>query len=202
VVATAAILALVLLSLPGAAHAGGAKCNLIPTGKLKSTVGQSNSYLQRHSTDSGSAKFEVCDWGLWTGYTPKSRAEILQKGKSGNGAQVGYETWEPGAGQGGEEWVAKGYEEEIEGILRAHFRALGALPGIYKSLSPKADGEKAAGATIKATGKAKGLEVAVGCWWNDDTAKIVCLLDEEQAGKPLVAHLNALAAQAVPAFMG
>ena len=51
-------------------------------------------------------------------------------------------------------------------------------------------------------GLGKGLVAAAGCWWDDKSSSAVCLLDEEAASKPVVKHLNQLAAIAVPKMLG
>ena len=55
---------------------------------------------------------------------------------------------------------------------------------------------------VQVQGLAKGLVAAAGCWWNDNALSAVCILDEEAIGKPVVKHLNQLAAIAAPKILG
>jgi hypothetical protein len=40
------------------------------------------------------------------------------------------------------------------------------------------------------------------CGWEDKTSSAICIFDEEAAFRPVVKHLNQLAAVAVPKFLG
>jgi hypothetical protein len=195
-----ALLAAVLAIHPAGAAAEKANCNLLSPGAMKSVVGLAKVANQRAVSDSTAGIHTDCDFVLWSGSTPTSPAGVLAKGKSGKGAQIGYSTWTPG-GEHTEAWVPKGFEEKLNEFSRARFAAVTNLPGKVKALSPKSEGHPGGGATIKLSGVGKGLETAVGCWWNVNTTTIICLFDEEATGKPVVAHLNALAAKAVPGFL-
>jgi hypothetical protein len=66
-----------------------------------------------------------------------------------------------------------------------------------KELSPPQFNWDAIGMVTRPQRSAKGLVAAVGCWWDDSALTAVCLFVEEAVGKPVVKHLNQLAAVAV-----
>jgi hypothetical protein len=211
-----AITALVLVGASGARadnELPGA-CEVTSLSRVQSTVGLDHSVLLRDSSDlEGTTGLEpgelphavhtTCDVGLWTGSKPKSRGAVLAKAKRGQGAQVGIETWGPNdESPDVEDWIKKEYDETTNGFLKTRFLLVYKIPGKAKPLNTAGEGYSGSGVVIKASGPAKGLEAAVGCWWDHTTKRDICLLDEEAEGKPVVDHLNALAKAMVPSFLG
>jgi hypothetical protein len=144
-----------------------------------------------------------CDLGLWSGAKPKNLAAVFEKARAGQGAQVGVETWSPNdASLNAEDWIKTGWQEETDNFIKARWALVFNSGGKNRPLHPKGEGYIGAGATMKVTGKGKGLEAAIGCWWDHPSYRIVCIFDEEDEGKPIVDHLNTLAENIVPKSLG
>jgi hypothetical protein len=193
--------------LPGA-------CEVTSLSRLQSTVHLEHSALLKNTNDlEGTAGLEpselphgihtVCDVGLWSGAKPKSLGAVIAKAKSGQGAQIGIETWAPNdESPDVEDWNKKEYDEVTSEFLKSRFPLVYKIPGKAEPLNPAGEGYSGAGVLIKASGKAKGVVAAIGCWWDASTHRDLCILDEEAEGKPVVDHLNTLAKTIVPGFLG
>lgn len=71
----------------------------------------------------------ICDVGLWSGSKPKSRGAVIQKAKSGQGAQVGVETWAPNEGSPNvEDWIKEGYEKTTSEFPKTRFALVYKIP--------------------------------------------------------------------------
>ena len=103
----------------------------------------------------------------------------------------------PGLGQEGLRADARAYEllADVPGALLVARAAAHAL-------RPPHLGHSAAGFITAAPGLAKGLSVAIGCWWEDKTYKAICLFDEEATSRPVAAHMLQFAKTAVPHVLG
>jgi hypothetical protein len=184
-------------------------CTLIPAPKLLATVGLAQLQVTRNydgTVPVSEAVETECDVVAWSGPTPTSLAAAFRVAKSGHGAQVGVDTWAPHEGSPNvQRWLDRDYDKLTGGFLIESVT----FPGLFlkagasaKSFQPPRLGHDAAGLTGAVPGKrAKGLVVAIGCWWEDKSSSAICLFDEEAAGKPVVAHLNKLAQIAVPKFL-
>jgi hypothetical protein len=216
------VLVLVVLSLIGlaiaaaGAIAGGepTACETVSRAFVQKTVGLPHSTLLRDANNldgtSGLEPSELphafhseCAIGLWSGAAPKSHAAIFPKARAGQAAQVGVDVWAPNSESPDvAEWEEHEFDKLTEGLIKGRFQVLLQLPGRAKALNPKSEGYSGAGLTIKASGSAHGLEAAAGCWWDVGTHRAICMFTEEAEGKPVVDHLNALAAKIVPNFLG
>jgi hypothetical protein len=199
-----------LLAAPSRGETGSADavaCTLIPASKLLATLGLGQSKVMRNYDKTSPASEAVdteCDVVAWSGPIPTSLAAAFQLAKSGRGAQVGVETWAPHEGSPDvHRWIDRDYESLTGRFLIESVT----FPGLIlkagsKSFQPPRLGHDAAGFTGTIPGgPAKGLVVAIGCWWEDKSSSAICLFDEEAAGKPVVAHLNTLAKVAVAKFL-
>jgi hypothetical protein len=208
--AVAVLAAAALAAMPSAAASRAAvACTLIPTTQLQSTVGlsQSTVLVQNNTTARIASSINtLCDWGVWSGPTPAGTQAIFAAARSGHAAQIGLETWAPHKrSPSARDWLTTGYPKLTHDFVKEAI----AFPGIFsanglpaKTLRLPHLGHKATGFQAAASGVAKGLVVAVGCWWEDKRHSAVCLLDEEAASRPAAAHLVALAKIAVPKFLG
>ena len=182
-------------------------CTLLPAGQIQATLGLSQSTVLRNFDPTGPASSVVdteCGVGVWSGAPPTSTAGMFALARSGNAAQVGIETWAPHTGHQ-RDWVARGFAK-LTGEL-GHDSV--AFPGLLtssgmpsKKLRVPKLGHTGVGLTFAPSGLAKGLTVAVGCWWEHTTYKAVCVFDEEAASKPVTAHMLKLATTAVAKFVG
>lgn len=217
-----AVVAIAALGLIGyaldtsGAIAGGepTACETVSLSFVQKTVGLSHSTLLRDHSNledtSGEEPAELpqaahseCGIGLWSGATPKSRAETFAKARVGQAAQAGVDAWAPnGESPFVNEWENNGFGELTAGFLKGRLQVLLGLPGRAKPLNPAGNGYSGAGLLIKAGGIAHGLEAAAGCWWDVGTHRAICMFTEEAEGKPVVTHLNALAKKIVPNFLG
>lgn len=213
-VAAAAVTAALLAS---PSHAGpeataspsAVACTLVPTSKLLGTLGLAQAKVMRNydkTTPVSAAVDTECDVVAWSGPVPTSLQAAFGLAKSGRGAQVGVETWAPHDGSPYvKDWLDRGYDKLTGNFLIESVT----FPGLFlkagasvKSFQPARLGHDAVGLTGAVPGKqAKGLVVALGCWWEDKSSSAICLFTEEAAGKPVVAHLNTLAHVAVPKFL-
>jgi hypothetical protein len=188
-------------------------CEAVSLAFLQKTIGLPHSVVMRnHSNLEGTANLEpselpqtihtVCGVGLWSGSKPASRAGILPKARSGQGALIGVDTWAPNdeSPKVGE-WEKTGFDELTSGFLKGRFQVV-QISGQGKSLNPNGYGYSGAGLVVKGTGKAKGLIAAAGCWWAPSAHRAICLVDEEAEGKPVVHDLNAMAQKIVSNFLG
>ena len=210
-VAVAAAAGALLLAAPsrgGTASADAVACTLIPASKLLATLGLGQSKVMRNYDKTAPASEAVdteCDVVAWSGPVPTSLGAAFQLAKSGRAAQVGVETWAPHEGSPDvQRWIDRDYDKLTGRFLieSVTFPGLILKAGPSKSFQPPRLGHDAAGfAGAIPGGPAKGLVVAIGCWWDDKSSSAICLFDEEAAGKPVVAHLNTLAKVAVPKFL-
>jgi hypothetical protein len=211
----AATFLLLAAAVPAAARAGETPtaCETVSLAFLQKTLGLHHSALTRdHSNLEGTAGEEPselphaihteCGVALWSGKKPASRAATFQKARAGRAAQVGVDTWAPNdESPDVGEWEGQEFDELTGEFLKARFQFVH-VSGHAKPLNPQGDGYIGAGLVVKATGLAKGLIAAAGCWWDHSAHRAICLLDEEAEGKPVVDNLNALAKKIVPKFLG
>ena len=190
-------------SRASSAGAEGASCPPVSASQLHAILGLPSSLQSRNTVDdSGDSVRYICSGVAWSGTAPTSFEAALQKGKAGHGAAFGIEAWTPNDGSPYADQWPNDYDEltgrfDIEGV---------AFPGLFtnrgwpsKHVNPSHLGYQATGMVVTVgSGPAKGLVAAMGCWWNDSAYSAVCILDEEAIGKPVVKHLNQLAAIAVP----
>jgi hypothetical protein len=189
-------------------------CELVSVHQVKTTVGLPHAEIVRNHTNTEGAQEDEpnevpgvvdaeCDLGLWRGAQPKGPVAAAKKARAGEAAQVGVETWAPNEGSVNEEdWIKTGWKEKTTELIKARWKLVFEGAGKAKPLNPKGEGYIGAGATVKVTGIGKGLEAAIGCWWDVKTHRIVCIFDEEDEGNPIVKHLNSLADKIVPKFLG
>lgn len=186
------------------AAAAGTSCPPVSATQLHSILGLPNSMQSVNTVDDDAETVRyLCNGVAWSGPAPTSFAAALQRGKSGHGAAFGIESWAPNdSGPDVQRWKDKDYDK-----LTGGFIITGAIvPGLFttklgwptKALNPPHLGNDARGLLVYPQGVTKGLVAAVGCWWDDQSYSAVCILDEEAIGKPVVKHLNQLAAIVVP----
>lgn len=211
----AAFLFLAAASAPGTARAGEGPtaCESVSLAFAQKTLNLEHSALIRdHSNLEGTGNEEPselphaihtqCGIGLWSGKKPGSRAATFEKARNGQAALVGVDTWAPNdESPAVGEWESREFDELTAEFLKSRFHFL-KVSGHAKPLNPEGDGYIGAGLLVKATGIAKGLVAAAGCWWVESAHRAICLLDEEAESKPVVDHLNALAKKIVPNFLG
>jgi hypothetical protein len=200
-VATAAIGAVA----PAGAAPAAASCPPISAAQLRTILGLPQSLQTRNTvSEGGGADHYQCNGVAWSGSKPTSFAASMQKARSGNGAGFGIEAWTPNEGSPDADKWPRRYDE-LTGDLE---QGLVIFPGfvikagwVSKRFTPSRFGNDAMGVVTRPKGVAKGLVAAVGCWWNDNALSAVCLMVEEAVGKPVVKHLNQLAAIAVPKIL-
>lgn len=189
-------------------------CETVSLSFVQKTLGLPHSSLLRDKNNledtSGEDPSELphsfhseCGIGLWSGAPPKSEGAIFEKARAGQAAQVAVDVWAPDSDSPDVNvWEEHEFGKLTEELVKGRFQLIVHFPGKAKSLNPKGEGYIGAGFTIKATGRAHGLEAATACWWAKASSRVVCVLTEEAEGKPVVAHLNALAGKIVPNFLG
>ena len=214
---------LVMAAVPSHAHAPAARsarstaavslaCTLIPSSRLRGTLGLSQSMPERdddnvaESAGSPGHHNTLCELGVWDGPQPTNQEATLQLARSGHGAEVTIQTWAPNKGSPNlNEWLKKGYHE-----LTAEFqKGSVALPAEFSShgfpteqFDPPRFGHNARAVKVSIVeGYAKGMVAAAGCWWDDKSSSAICLAVEESAARPAVKHLEDLATVAVPKFL-
>jgi hypothetical protein len=182
-------------------------CTLLSSSQLQSTLALSQSTVLSSNVPTGAVSEDVdtqCGWGVWSGAPPTSPAATFALARAGHAAQIGIETWAPNKGHQ-RSWVATDFTK-LTGKL-AHESAT--FPGLFASAGmpshtirvPKL-GHAGTGFTTAASGPAKGLTVAIGCWWEKKSYKAICVFDEEAASRPVTADLGTLAKIAVAKFLG
>jgi len=207
--AAAALLAAPSQARPSSSSAAEAfACTLVSPAQVRSILGLAQTNVMRDvNGTSAAAEAQTSECGVvaWSGSTPSSMQTALQTAKSGHGAQVGLETWAPHQGSPDvRRWISKDFAKLTRGFTHdaTTFPVLFAAAGSRsKPFKPSPFGQQAAGFTAALTGQTKGLVTAAGCWWSNKKSSAFCLFDEEAAGKPVVAHLNALARIAVAKFL-
>jgi hypothetical protein len=189
-------------------------CELVSVHKVETIVNQPHAEIVRNTSNlDGSGEDEPsmlpgvahteCDLGLWSGAKPKGPLAAANEARAGQAAQVGLETWSPNdSSPNVEDWLNTGFQENTEELVKARWKLVFGNAGKAKSLNPKGEGYIGVGATVKVTGIGKGLEAAIGCWWDVNSSRIICIFNEEDEGKPIVHHLNQLADDLVPKFLG
>ncbi len=206
---------LLAASVPAAARADetSTACETVSLAFVQKTLGLHHSALTRdHSNLEKTVEEEPselpraihteCGVGLWSGKKPANRAKTFKKARAGTAALVGVDTWAPNdESPNVGEWETKEFDELTSDFLKTRFQWV-QVSGHAKPLNPQGDGYIGAGMVVEATGPAKGLVAAVGCWWQHSAHRAICLLDEEAKGKPVVDNLNALAKKVVPNFLG
>jgi hypothetical protein len=186
------------------ARADGIACTLVPAGTLKTMLTLSNAQAIRNYDPTTAASHAVhteCGLGLWSGAPPTSPTAVAQALRSGHAAQIGIETWAP--------HNATAWHADFPKLI-AEFKKDGAdMPGIFtnagwpsKPFKPSALGHTRVGVTIAMHKTFQGVLTAVACWWETKTESAICLLDEEAASRPVVKHLDKIAAIVVPKFLG
>jgi hypothetical protein len=195
-------------AIGASARAEGVACTLVPSSTLTSTLGLSQAQILRNYDPTVATSPSVitdCLTGMWTGAPPTSHAAVMQAARSGRAAQVSIQTWAPHNGSPrASEWH-RGYASQV-----AEFKKGGtAFPGVFTSAGMPSKpfrvprhGHPAVGLTFAPQGDARGLLVAIACWWSDKKESAICLLDEEKKSRPVVKHLDQIAAVAVPKFLG
>ena len=186
--------------------AAGTSCPPVSAGQLHTILGLPNAMQSRNTVDdSGEAVRYLCNGVAWSGPPPTSFAGAMQIAKAGHGAGFGIESWAPNdSSPDVQRWKDEDYDK-----LTGGFIIKGATwPGLFtthgwptKALNPPHLGNNARGLLVEVQGVGKGLIAAVGCWWDDQSYAAVCILDEEAIGKPVVKHLNQLAAIVVPKIL-
>src|SRR6185312_17431191 len=152
VVTTALALIGCSLAAQGALAGGEATaCETVSLAFVQKTVGLPHSTVLRDHSNledtSGLEPAELpqaahseCGIGLWSGATPKSRAEIFAKARAGQAAQVGVDVWAPNTESPFvNEFESKGFSELTTDFLKGRFQVLLALPGRAKPLNPGGD---------------------------------------------------------------
>ena len=182
-------------------------CPLLTSGQLRSTLGLSQSTVLRDYSPSTASSEDIqaqCDWGVWSGAPPTNTTAMFALARSGHAAQIAVETWAPRKGHD-QGWVRKDYHALTRELMSYSLT----FPGLFSSqglpahaLRPPHLGHSAAGFITAAPGLAKGLSVAIGCWWEDKTYKAICLFDEEATSRPVAAHMLQFAKTAVPHVLG
>ena len=182
-------------------------CTPISPAQARTILALATSLQMRNTLDKvGGPLHSECNAVAWTGPTPTSTEGAFQLARSGHGAQFGIEAWHPNpASPDVGKWKSQDY-----GKMTAGFKTeAAAFPGLFtnagwpsKRIKPSPFGYPTAGFVVQVQGLGKGLVAAAGCWWDDKSYSAVCLLDEEAASKPVVKHLNQLAAIAVPKMLG
>ncbi len=187
-----------------ASRAAGVSCPPISGGQLHAILGLPQSIQARNTVDAGDGGADryLCNGVAWSGPTPTNLQAAFKTAKAGNGAAFGIEAWTPNEGSP----LADKWPDNFD-KLTGEFDIKGiTLPGLFtnrlgwpsKHVNPLHFGYQATGIVVTVgSGPAKGLVAAVGCWWNDSALSAVCLLVEEAPNKPVVKHLNQLAAIAV-----
>jgi hypothetical protein len=190
-----------------ASRTAAGSCPPISPTQARSILALVSSLQMRNTLDKvGGPLHSECNAVAWSGPTPTSTQAAFQLARSGHGAQFGIEAWHPNpASPDVGKWKSKDY-----GALTDEFQTGAAtFPGLLtnsgwpsKRIKPSPFGHATAGFVVQVQGLGKGLVAAAGCWWDDKSYSAVCLLDEEAASKPVVQHLNQLAAIAVPKMLG
>lgn len=202
-----AIAATAAASTGASAHASqgvaaGTSCPPISAAQLHTILGLPQSIQARNTVDdSGDAVRYLCNGAAWSGPAPTNLQGAFRIARAGRGAAFGIEAWTPNDGSPSADQWPNDYDKltgrfDIEGVT---------FPGLFtnmgwpsKHVNPVHFGYQATGVVVTVgSGPAKGLVAAVGCWWNDSALSAVCLLVEEAPSKPVVKHLNQLAAIAV-----
>lgn len=208
-----AALALVAATFVGArpdsasARSDAIACTLLSPAQLRSTLGLSQSTVLRNYDPTVAISEAVdteCGLGVWSGPPPTTTAGMFALARSGHAAQIGIETWAPHQGHA-KDWVATDYAKLTKKLRSESI----AFPGIFSStglpahtLHPPKLGHDGVGFTTAAPGLAKGLTVAIACWWEDKDYKAICVFDEEAAYRPVAAHMLQFAKTAVSKFLG
>jgi hypothetical protein len=186
-----------------------ASCPPVSAAQLHAILGLPQS-MQEHNTvdDAGDAIRYRCNGAAWSGPPPTTLKGALATARAGHGAAFGIEAWTPNESSPYADQWPKDYEKLTHGFVINVARA----PGLFtdagwptKVVKPVNFGYVDQAATVVVnvgSGPAKGLVAAVGCWWSDDSYSAVCLLVEESPRRPVVKHLNQLAAITVPKILG
>lgn len=188
---------------------GGSSCSVLPGNQLRSILGLTSSTVLDGSvvsSDADSALSYECDLGAWSGPKPTTAAETLQRARSGKAAAVAYETWTQGTGRNADQWpsdFAKMTSDFDQGVITPPGPYADAGWSITTFQLQRFGHEGGKGIALRSPGgPTQGLAGAGGCWWNSSTLTVICLVDIEAANKPILTHLNQLAAIAVPRFLG
>ena len=183
-------------------------CALLSPTQLHSILGLSQSQTVRTYDPTvaiSEAVHTECVVGAWSGSMPTSPRAAIELAKSGHGAQIAIQTWEPNDGSPNvKEWIDNDYGQLVgrfdsrSWTFWSQFTQSG-WPS--KRIEPvEIAGHQTGGFRVAVQGTGKGLVAAVGCWWDNKTHSAICLLDEEAADRPVLKHLNQLAKIAVASF--
>ena len=207
----AAACLVLLVAAPGSlatTRADAVACTLVSSTQLHAILGLNQSKAVRDYDPTvaiSEAVHTECIFGVWSGSAPTSPQASLQLAKSGHGAQVAIQTWEPNNGSS----TVKHWIENDYGTLVGRFelRSWTFWSQFTKNGWPSKPIEpmeianhQVTGVRVVVQGTAKGLVAALACWWDNTTYSAICLLDEEAAGRPVVKHLNQFAKIAVTNF--
>jgi hypothetical protein len=200
-------LSLVAASTAGAGSTSAVACTLLSSSQLQSTLGLSQSTVLSSNVPTGALSEDVdtqCGWGVWSGAPPTSPAATFALARAGHAAQIGIETWAPNKGHQ-RSWVATDFTK-LTGKL-THESAT--FPGLFTSAGMPSHpirlgytGHSGTAFTVAPSGLAKGLTVAIGCWWEKKSYKAICVFDEEAASRPVTADMGTFAKIAVAKFLG
>ena len=172
---------------------------------LRSLLGLAHSGVLLSSHANQVAKSFVCGIAAWNGAEPTSNQGAIQAARAGNAAAFGGITWAPGPSP--QAWDGAGFGALVAG-LKTHSAPIVPLwggatgPVTGQSFTPDKSFGFGVTAWLMPNVPSSGLVSANACWWRPQTYSVICLGLEEQAGKPIVQHLNAIAAIAVPAILG
>jgi len=190
------------------ARAEAVACTLVPSGTLKSTLSLSQAQVARNhdgTTKVSPGSDTECGTVLWDGAPPKSQAAAIQALKSGHAAQFGIETWAPNEASPDVSKWPKDYAKLVKELKKGSAD----FPGLFtkagwpsQPFRPAALGHPRTGLTFAMQKAYKGVLSAVACWWDNKKQSAICLLDEEATFRPVVKHLDQVAAVAVPKFLG
>lgn len=195
-------------AVSASANATGAlACTLLASKQLHSTLGLNQSMVLRDYAPTIAVSDDVeteCGWGVWSGAAPTTTTAMFAFARSGHAGQIAIQTWAPHEGHE-KDWIDTDYDKLTGDLLQDSVT----FPGLFSShsltahtLSPPQLGHVGTGFTTAAPGRAKGLTVAMGCWWDDTTYKAICIFDEEATFKPVAVHMLQFAKIAVPKFLG
>jgi hypothetical protein len=136
-----------------------------------------------------------CNIFLWNGHRPTTVARSRKKIANGTAAQLAIVVWAPDTKVLGSSWLTSGFPETLTEVTgEAQTQLVGSLGG--KAFAPHPLGAEAVGYLAK-SGKTR----IVAAFWSSHTlGKIVELRSVEAKTNPAAAHLEKVAATAVPAF--
>lgn len=194
--AIASIALCAALAIPAAAAAGA--CGLIPTASIGKVfhlphVYEGSVLLSKLPKAGGSVTY--CPVLVWRGAKPLTMTRLAKKVANGSAARLAIETWAPESGLARSSWLIAGFSETLTEVkAEAGAQLLTSLHG--KSFAPSPLGAEAI--AYKANdGSKRQVE---GIWWSPSLSKLIEIFLVESRTRSPVAHLEKIAATAVPAF--